>query len=76
MSAAELLGDTFSHEADLYQLTLNLCLILLCVGTVCGCIYEVIRRKRRATKVEPESMNDHFIFYPFFPLYIYPPHSV
>ena len=59
-----MVGDSLSHEADMYTLTLTICFALLCLGCFCGCIYEVIRRKRRATKVEPESESESecFIF--------------
>ena len=57
ISTAEIVGDSLSHEGDMYTLTLTICFALFCVGCFCGCIYEVIRRKRRATKVEPEGEN-------------------
>jgi hypothetical protein len=74
VSPAEVFGDSLSHEADMYKLTLNICLILLFVGTICGCIYEFRRRKKRATKVKPEGMNNHFILSTFdnVILYFYP----
>lgn len=65
VSPAEVFGDSLSHEADMYKLTLNICLILLFVGTICGCIYEFRRRKKHATKVKPEGMNIHFILSTF-----------
>jgi hypothetical protein len=49
-------GDSLSHESDVYSLTLTICSILLCVGSLCGCIYEIMRRKKRA-KVQPEGMR-------------------
>lgn len=58
MSAADAMAGTFDSEADMYQLTLRLCLILFVTGIVCGCIYEVIRRKRRAARVVPVSEGE------------------
>ena len=54
MSTAEMMGETFNNEGEMYQLTLNICFALLAVGMLCGCIYEVLRRKKLAATVEPE----------------------
>ena len=58
MSTADLMAGTFDSGGDMYQLTLRLCFILLCTAFVCGCIYEIIRRKRRAAKVAPKDVPD------------------
>lgn len=58
MSTADLMAGTFDSGGDMYQLTLRLCFILLGTAFVCGCIYEIIRRKRRAAKVAPKDVPE------------------
>ena len=58
MSTADLMAGTLDSGGDMYQLTLRLCFILLCTAFVCGCVYEIIRRKRRAAKVTPKDVPD------------------
>ena len=52
------MAGTFDSGADMYQLTLRICLILFVTGIVCGGIYEIIRRKRRAKRVVPVSEGE------------------
>ena len=54
VTSEEQTSGTFNPTGFLYQMTLNICLVGLCVGLVCGCVYEVIRKRKRKAKVEPE----------------------
>ena len=49
------MGETYDPQGARYQISLLVCLILLCVFTLCGVIYELIRRKRISLKVKPIS---------------------
>jgi hypothetical protein len=53
-TAEELVGETFNPTGYMYKMSLNISLIGLLLGIVCGCVYEVMRRKKKKTKVEPE----------------------
>jgi hypothetical protein len=53
-TAEELVGETFNPTGYMYKMSLNISLIGLLLGIVCGCVYEVMRRKKKKIKVKPE----------------------
>ena len=59
----EQLSGTLNPTGFMYQMTLNICLIGLCAGLVCGCVYEVIRKRKKEAKVGPEGKLLFFKWY-------------
>jgi vacuolar-type H+-ATPase subunit I/STV1 len=62
----ERLSETFNPTGPMYIMTLSICIVGLCLGVFCGCIYEVIKRHRKKAKVEPEGTCFPNILYSFF----------
>ena len=53
IDAQEELANIFDPTTKIYTQTLFLCLVLLGAVVVLGFIYEIIRRRRLATKIKP-----------------------
>ena len=54
VSAADMVGEAYNPQTALYQITLYTCALALIVLSLCGCVYEIIRRKRISVKVDCE----------------------
>ena len=59
VDVGEEMANLFDPTTNLYTQTIFLCLILLGFGVVCGIFYELIRRRRNARRVKPQSKK-HF----------------
>ena len=59
VDVGEEMANLFDPTTNLYTQTIFLCLILLGFGIVCGIFYELIRRRRNARRVKPQSKK-HF----------------
>ncbi|XP_028409028.1 uncharacterized protein LOC114531613 isoform X2 [Dendronephthya gigantea] len=54
VSAEDITSQTYNPQTALYQITLYTCGVALIVLSLCGCVYEIIRRKRISVKVHCE----------------------